>query len=466
MKLTRRSFAGQVLAGAGAALSGGCLSLAKRRGAARPKPAGERLNIGVIGVGGRGQANWGAAHEAGETIVALCDVDEAALMAGCEKVGARNKEVRLYKDFRVMLDAEEGLDAVFVSTPDHGHGIQAAWAMEKGCHVYVETPLARTLRELRYLEAKAKERGVILRLGHQGSAGAELRRAVAAVAAGVIGKVDEVHVWTSRPVWPQGVKRPEGSDPVPATLDWDLWLGVAQARPFKSKVYHAFNWRGWYDFGTGALGDIGCHALNLPFRALGLTEPVAAETLDCTERHAETYPKATKMRLDFPARGKELPAVALYWYDGNWKPEPELMPAAVATLGQVPNAGCLLLGDQGLLLTADDFGGNNYLALLGEKKLTAVERHAACADLAAASPQARGHQQAFLDEVRAGHAPAAEMRQAVALTESVLVGCVSQRVRGRLAWNSRKCQFTKHGYANGFIEPDLRDGWGYMDASR
>ncbi len=461
MRQTRREFLAAAGLCAGAIGSAGCRSFFRPSGARR-KRVGERLNIGVIGVGGCGQVNWSAAYEAGENIAAMCDVDETALLTGREKVATACPGVRLYKDFRVMFDAEKGLDAVFISTPDHGHGMQAAWAMGHGCHVYVEPPLARTLHEVRFLQEKARACGVVTQLGDQGSAAPEFRRALEVLATGLIGKVSEVHVWTGRPVWPQGVNRPEGSDPVPAALDWDLWLGGAPVRPFKSKVYHRFNWRGWHDFGTGALGDAGCHLMNLPFRALGLEGPVSVEAEDSTERFSETYPKASKVRFGFAARGKQRPPVTLWWYDGNWKPSPELMPQVVATLGQVPAAGCLLVGEQGVWLAADDLGTRHYLALRGEGRATDFEKHEACKAVPETLPRVRGQQRDFLDAIRSGAAPFSGMAHAVPLTESVLVGCVAQRVRGRLEWNSRKGRFTKNAGANLLVTQELRDGWSYL----
>ena len=426
----------------------------------RRRGPNDRLNIGVIGVGGRGAANWGAACRAGENIAALCDVDETVLLAGREEVAERCAGVRLYKDFRVMFETEKGLDAVFISTPDHMHGVQAAWAMDKGCHVYVETPLVRTLSELREIQARAWTGGAVVQMGNQGSAMDEFRRAVEVIGAGVIGEVAEAHVWTGRPVWPQGVNRPEGSDLAPATLDWDLWLGVAPLRPYKNKAYHRFNWRGWHDFGTGALGDGGGHLLNLPFRTLGLDAAVAAEAVDCAGRFAETYCNASKVKFEFSARAKR-PAATLFWYDGGWKPPAELMPQAVVALGHVPDTGCLLIGNKGIWLTTDDLGQHHYLALQGEARAVDAEKHEACAAVPVTLPRVKGQQQEFLDAIRGGRQPYSDMRHAAPLMESLLAGCVAQRVAGRLEWNSRKCRFTKHDGANCLVTPGFREGWSY-----
>ena len=457
MRRTRRDFL-RTVAGSGMLLTGGCLGFSRSSGGERKKGAGEKLNIAVIGVGGRGQANWGAVCEAGERIVALCDVDESVLLACRENVAQTSPEVRLYRDFRVLFEAESGIDAVFISTPDHGHAVQAAWAMANGCHVYIEPPLARTLGEVRFLEEKASSCGVALQLGDQGSSNGESRRALQLLESGIIGAVTEVHAWTGRPVWPQGVRRPEGSDPLPATLDWDLWLGGAPVRPFKDKVYHRYNWRGWHDFGTGALGDTGCHLLNIPFRVLGLGAPLSVEALDVTERQAETYPKASHLHFEFKARERRQPPVTLDWYDGNWKPKAEQLPQVVAAFGHLPGSGCLLVGENGVWLIADDMGLRHYLALRGEGRVVDSEKHEACA-AAVALPRGVGLQREFLDAVHGGRRGSLKQTSLIQMQESVLAGCVAQRVPGRLEWNSRKCRFDNSREANLLVASESRTGW-------
>ena len=452
--LSRRAFL-RAAAGSCAMASGGCLGLAR---GARRKAAVERLKVAVIGVGGCGQANVQAVCGAGEELVALCDVEEGVLLAGREQVSPQYPAVRLYKDFRVLLDAEKGVDAVFIATPDHGHAVQAAWAMARGCHVYIEPPLARTLREVRVLREQARRHNVTVQLGNQGSAKAEFRRALEVLAAGLIGEVDEIHVWTNRPVWPQGINRPDGSDPVPAGLDWELWLGGAPARPFKNKVYHRFNWRGWHDFGTGALGDAGSHLLNLPFRALALGPPVAVEADGITERFPETYAKASTVRFEFAPHKRKTRLTAV-WYDGGTKPEPEVMPQVTAAFGRVPDAGCLLVGKKGVWFVADEFGTRHYLAVQGEECVRDFEKHEACEAAPLVFPRVKSQQQEFLDAVRSGTRPFSDLRHAAPLTETVLAGCAAQRVPGRLEWNSRKGRFMNSVEAGRLIAPGYRRGW-------
>src|SRR6478609_4916952 len=315
--LTRRQFI-STTALAGAAIMTGCVSQAKPR----PISANEKLNIGVVGAGGKGASDTD--HCATENIMALCDVDERTLAQRRQKY----PDAKIYTDWREMLEKEKTLDAVIVATPDPMHAMVAATAMQLGKHVYCQKPLVQTVYEARLMRKRAKEYGVVTQMGNQGSAEDGLRRAVEVVQAGLIGKVREVHVWSNRPIWPQGMDRPAGSDPVPATLHWDSWLGPAKFRPYKgnwaqdnggraerSGVYAPFNWRGWQDFGTGALGDMACHTANMPFRALKLGYPSEIEA-ESSGINLESYPLKSKIRFQFPAR-EGLEPVTFWWYDGG-----------------------------------------------------------------------------------------------------------------------------------------------------
>jgi predicted dehydrogenase len=236
-------------------------------------------------------------------------------------------------------------------------------------------------------------------------------------------------------------------------LDWDLWLCGAPARPFKERVYHRYNWRGWHDFGTGALGDVGCHLLGLPFRALELGPPVSAEAVSVTERSAGTYPRASHLRFAFDA------PVLLEWHDGGRRPESARLPEAVLASGPLPGSGCLLAGKKGVWLMAGEFGARHALALAGERKLVDAEKHGACA-AAAQEPKGPELLRAFLDAVRGGTAPAAsEPAHVRAVTETVLAGCVAQRVPGRLFWRSRKGRFEGSADANRLVAAGYREGW-------
>src|SRR5438045_1892685 len=213
-----------------------------------------------------------------------------------------------------MFEKEgKNIDAVTVSTPDHLHALVASAAIKMGKHVYCQKPLTQTVYEARHLRKLAKQYGVVTQMGNQGSSESGLRRAVEVVQAGLIGPVRQIHVWTNRPIWPQGITRPQGEDPVPENFKWDLWLGPAPSRPFKKGVYHPFVWRGWFDFGTGALGDMACHTVNMPFRALKLGYPNVIECELASRTFSETFPKTSRIRFDFPAR-EDLPPLKFWWY--------------------------------------------------------------------------------------------------------------------------------------------------------
>jgi len=205
---------------------------------------------------------------------------------------------------------------VTVSTPDHVHAVASMAAMSMGKHIYCQKPLTQTVWEARAMRKMAHDKKLATQMGNQGSAGDGLRRSVEIIQAGVIGKPLQIHVWSNRPIWPQGLLRPPGEDPVPPSLAWDLWIGPAPMRPYKKGVYHPFNWRGWTDFGTGALGDMACHTVNMPFRACKLGYPTTIELEDASKLFPETYPLTSRVRFDFPAR-EGLPPLKLWWYDGH-----------------------------------------------------------------------------------------------------------------------------------------------------
>mgnify|MGYP001568324802 CR=1 FL=1 len=274
--------------------------------------ANERLNIAGIGVGGKGASDVSNVDQ--ENLVALCDVDDANAAGSFKKYPAAKR----YKDYRVMLEKEgKGIDAVTVSTPDHTHAPAAIAAMKMGKHVYCQKPLTHTVYEAREMARVAREHKVATQMGNQGHSNPETRRLVELIQGGVLGKVREAHIWTDRPIWPQGTDRPAETPDVPATLDWDLWLGVAPWRPYH-KAYVPFAWRGFWDFGTGALGDMACHNMDIAFFALGLRDPLSVEAQSSGVNN-ETAPKWSIIHYEFPAHADQ-PAVKMVWYDGGKKP--------------------------------------------------------------------------------------------------------------------------------------------------
>lgn len=459
-----------------------------------------KLNIACIGVGGKGRSDTDAC--AGENIVALCDVD-----TGSEAYQTQTKKypnAKFYKDFRQMLDQMgDRIDAVTVSTPDHMHAIVASAAMKRNKAVFCQKPLTQTIYEARYLREMAHKRKIVTQMGNQGSASDGLRRAVETIQDGLIGQVHEVHVWTNRPVWPQAMERPVGEDPVPATLDWDVWIGPAPMRPYKggsnpkAGVYEPFNWRGWQDFGTGALGDMACHTVNMPFRALDLDHPTTIEAMPFGQMNKESYPVGSKIRFDFPKRQGRIPlehphlfhhyrkiehdAVTLWWYDGGQpdpaargghdlsnKPPIELTADIVALQGKVPDSGCLLIGEGGMVFSPDDYGTNFFIKLKGEEKFVNYLKHPAMAQYPERIPRNRhegngvvAHAQEWLVAIKENKPEMCYSRFDVAarLTEIMLLGCVSLRVGQKIEWDGPKMVAKNCPQAAPFIRRQNRSGW-------
>jgi predicted dehydrogenase len=444
-----------------AALTGMAQTVRPSR-AVRFRKAEEKLNMAFIGSGGRGNDNLGAFYDLGENIVAVCDIDKGRLNGSANKVKERCPDVRSYLDWRELLAKEADLDAVVVSTPDHVHASAAITAMRMGCHAYIEKPVVRTIWEAHYLEKVAKANGVCTQQGNQGSAGDGLRRTVEILHAGVLGDVKEVHVWTNRPVWrTQGKPAPTGEDPVPDHLDWDAWLGPAKARPYKSgDVYHKFHWRGFVDFGTGAFGDMACHTMNLPFRGLKLGAVTSAECQRVEGRNKDSYPAKSIVKMVYAARGR-LPPVDLFWYDGNLKPSADIMPQVIATLGEVPGTGCLILGSKGTLVSTNDYGDDSYIGFKGDEKMTSTKRKEAFEHIPQSIPRNRGGQhKEFVNACKGEDTCYSDVDHSVPMLEGMLVGCIAQQVPGLLRWDTARQTFGNKE-ADALLRPYVRKGWEY-----
>ncbi len=417
-----------------------------------------QLNVAVIGAAGRGEHAWRTILNAGEKIVAICDVDERALQTAVAEIGVHHPNVKVFKDFRVMFDTMQNLDLSIIATPDHGHALQASHAMERGCHVFIEPPLARTLSESDFLIRKAHATRVKLLMGNQVEAQPAFCQAADLLRAGIIGDITEVLVWTNRPLWPQGGATPPGNDSPPDHLDWDLWLCGAPARLYKERVYHRYNWRGWCDFGTGALGDVGCQLLSLPLRALDLTTPCTIINLDNdgTARH-ESFPRASRLRFTFKKADKRGGTLYLEWLDGGLLPDKARLPAAVASLGALPGSGCLLQGSRGVWLMAHESGNRHYLALTGEAIVSDFQKHPATAGSSNAEVS-RAPLREFIHSLKEDTpvAPDPRMRQ---LMECVLIGCIAQRLPEQLTWDSHKQKFINNPAAQELALTRYRPGW-------
>ncbi len=508
---SRRGFL-RGLAGASVLCAGGCLSIAR-------KP-GQKIRLAAVGIWGKGFSDWMPMVRSGMCeLVALCDVDASYLAnvashKDFKALGIGIAKIPFYTDYRRLLDDADrlGIDAMTVSTTDHMHAPIAIRAMKMGIHVYVQKPLVRTLWELDYFNRTAKDCGVVTQMGNQGSSLNGFRRGVEVLNSGILGDVREVHVWTNRPVWPQG--RNAGlitqgkADKIPADFNWDCWLGTAKERPFRGdipanvkvhnpwnigkKVYHPFNWRGYFDFGCGAFGDMACHTMNLPFRGLELADVTKAELKLVEDRDPDNiaFPMKTTVELTYAARkskvrrGETLPEVKLTWYDGGQEPSADLMPQVVAAQGKVPHTGCLVIGAKGILCSTNDYGGESFLALKGEEKVQNVKDHPACREIAhtipyrddsaegkasgpgAAAVSADGHYIEFLDAIR-GEGPLfaetssrcySDVDYSIPQMEGILVGCAAQRLGGTLYWNSKRQRFDRRD-ANDLVNPYIRKGF-------
>ncbi len=426
--------------------------------------ANDRINIGCIGVGGKGDSDSNAAAQCGGNIVAICDVDQNTL----DKKGKQFEKAKKFQDYRKLLDQMgKEIDAVTVSTPDHNHGVAAMRAMKMGKHCFCQKPLTQTVYEARALRQLAADKKLATQMGNQGSAESGLRRAVEVVQAGVIGKPLELHVWTNRPVWPQGIDRPAGSDPVPPTLDWDCWLGPAAVRPYKKDVYHTFAWRGWYEFGTGALGDMACHTVNMPFRALKLGYPSVVECEVDSRVYPETFPLTSRIRFEFPER-EGLPPMKFWWYDGNpgnalkpLRPEADVTKEIVSTMGVLPVAGALIVGDKGKLFSPDDYGARFFVAMKGQDEMVAGDKHEACKDVPQIIPRSPGHMQEWFQMMKDGTPSYSNFDIAAYLTEIILLGCVALRVGEgrRMDWDGPNMKSTNLAEAAQYVRRNNRKGW-------
>ncbi len=405
------------------------------------KSPNEKLNVAAIGAGGKGATDIDGC--ASENIVALCDPDWKT----AAKTFAKYPNARQYKDFRQMLDKEKNIDAVTISTPDHTHAVAAMWAMERGIHCYVQKPLTHNIYEARKLAETARKYGVATQMGNQGHSGEGVRQLCEMVWAGEIGNVKEVHAWTNRPIWPQGIPKPLPKEPVPDTMDWDIWLGPAAIRDYNSG-YAPFNWRGWYDFGCGALGDMACHILDPANWALQLRDPVSAECVKIEDRNDQTFPTKSIVKFEFPARGSMAP-VTVYWYEGGLlPPRPEGIGEGVK-LGNDKN-GSLFIGDKGILTTGE-YGDDTRL--LPEERMK---------DYKFPDPfltRSPGHYRDWLRACKGGERAGSNFDYSGPFSEWVLLGVIAQRLQGKLLWDGKKMRFTNNAKANQYISRDYRKGW-------
>ena len=402
--------------------------------------ASDRLNVAGIGVGGKGHSD--VVGMGSENIVALCDVDE-------HRAGGALREfpdARRFKDYRVMFDKMANkIDAVTVSTPDHHHAPAAMLALERGKHVFCQKPLTHSVYEARLLAERAQQQKVATIMGIQGHCSEATRLICETIWAGWIGDVKEVIYWTNRPIWPQGLGRPEDTPPVPAGMSWDLWLGPAPVRPYHP-IYAPFKWRGWWDFGTGALGDIGCHAIAAAFWALNLGHPTSIEA-ETSQRYEETAPKWSIVRYDIPAgkmpNGKRRRPLKLVWYDGGKIPP---RPAELEPTRTMGNGGNLIIGTKGTLFNGRIIPETKYKEMMRTPPPKVLKR----------SP---GIYAEFIRACKGGEKTVADSTFSGALTELVLAGNLAVRTGKRIEYDGANMKCTNLPEANRYVRRKYRKGW-------
>jgi predicted dehydrogenase len=517
MRLTRRHFFyGSLLAGSVPAAGFGSVPSLRALGYKSPN---EKLNFAAIGSGGQGASNLRAAAPT-ENIVALCDVDDQR----AAETFKRHPDATKYKDFRQMLDKEgKNIDAVIIATPDHMHGMASMWCMERGKHVYTQKPLVRTVWEARQLRAGAEKYRVATQMGNQGYSNEGTRQCAEIIWSGDIGNVTEVHAWSDRPLWPQGLTEIPKEDPVPPTLDWDLWLGVADMRPYTAGgktepdrwggyFYQPFNWRGFYDFGCGALGDMACHILGAPNMALHLSNRKLTG-VECIKKEGASsfmFPKASVIRFDF-APYEQMPALKVFWYDwlketpkiagvpdGEWLGDPPYVPrpdgpggsggrrrgrrasdsddegpasfefrspgrvfnwadfeklkASTEQLRFPSPDGSVFIGDNGILTTGT-YG--EVTRLIPVEKMKDYEMPP---PLLTRSP---GHMRDFIRACKGGDPACSNFDVAAPFVEWMLLGVIALRHEGKLEYDSDKMRFTNNNDANKLLKPTFRKGWDF-----
>jgi hypothetical protein len=521
MAFTRRYFFyGSLLAGA---IPAGGFGSAPSLKAAGYKSPNEKLNFAAIGSGGQGAANLSAAAPT-ENIVALCDVDDRRAADTFKRFEKASK----FRDFRQMLDKEgKNIDAVIVATPDHMHANAALWCMERGMHVYVQKPLVRTVWEARQLRAAAAKYRVATQMGNQGYSNEGTRQCAEIIWNGDIGQVSEVHAWSDRPMWPQGLTEIPKEDPVPPTLDWDLWLGIAAKRPFTADgktepdrnggfFYQPFNWRGFYDFGCGALGDMACHILGAPNMALFLSNRKVV-SVECIKKEGVSpfmFPKSSVIRFDFAAYG-DMPPLKVFWYDGlketpkiagvpdgEWLGDPPMLPRPAGANGPGgppgaapggPGRGRMGMGamrppDYEFRSPGRVFNWEEFEALkaattplrfpqpdgslfVGDKgmlttgtygdvtRLIPIEKmkdYRMPPPLLTRSP---GHMRDFIRACKGGDPACSNFDVAAPFVEWMLLGVIALRHEGKLEYDPARMRITNNTEANKLLTPTARKGW-------
>jgi len=437
----------------------------------------DKLNVAIIGGGGKGYSDLMNVWNKGATnIAAICDVDWQSASRAFKKF----PEAKKFKDYRKLFDTVKDIDAVTISTPDHNHAVIAMEAMKRKKHIYLQKPLTHSIHEARTLTEAANKYKVVTQMGNQGGSGEGVKQMIKWFDEGKIGKVNKVEVWTNRPVWPQGIPTPTDKPTMPAGLDWDNWIGPASWVDYHP-LYHPFKWRGWWNFGTGALGDMGCHLIDPPFRVLGLGYPTEVEssvgqvfTQNWTpDFYPESCPPSSRTQLTFEASDKNPSPITLTWTDGGLRPfHPEIIPAD-HSLGDDNSAnGVMIFGEKGIM-TCGTYARNPKIYFNKGEILTA--------NLKKVGLPENGHQWFWVEACKAGYGSKAYKNLSSSfdfagpLTESILMGNLAIRSymlrtpkqkrgfnypgRKKLLWDGSAMKITNFDEANQFVKRTYREGW-------
>jgi predicted dehydrogenase len=455
-KTTRRTFMKQAaVVGATAA------SLGRQSTRATFAEDSQKLRIAYIGVNGNGASGRRTIEELGGAVCpCYCDVDTRQFKAGKKgsvvSVREQHPEANPYQDYRQMFDKEhKNIDAVVIAIPDHHHYPATMIAMQLGIHCYTQKPVTHTVWEARQLTLMAeKHPKIVTQMGNQGHAGEGWRNVYEWVHSGTLGDVTEVHGWTNRPTWPQGVPRPQGGDPVPPELNWDVWLGPAPVRPYKGeKVYHNFRWRGWQDFGTGAMGDMACHIMDGMFWTLDPGHPTSIELVVPAPHNGDSYPAAEVIKWQFPAKG-ERKAFAAFWYDGGNKPaRPESVDPAV----KWSESGCMFVGTQATMIV--DGAAGDGTRIFPKPTIATPPRLLKRNEFG--DDNLTNHFGEWMAACRGRGPTLSSFRYAGPMTESLLLGNLAVRVGQRIEWDGPNLRVTNNEMANQFVTKPYRDGWRY-----
>ncbi len=476
---TRRNFLKQTAVATGASTFGFNILHAQNKG--------DKLRVAIIATGGKGGAHIESVIKGGDIITAHCDVDKNRQ----GKVPQVFPQSKFYQDYRQLLEKEiNNIDAIMVATPDHHHYLPTAIAMENKKHCYTQKPLVHTVWEARQLQAAHEKYQVATQMGNQGHSNNGNRMIYEYVNGGHLGDITEIHCVTNRPIWPQGLERPAGEDKIPENLDWDLWLGGAGNRPYLEKfpesvgefagkrIYHDFGWRGWYDFGGGALADMACHTMDSVFWSMNPGLPTSVEVLEIYKHSSEMFPRGAIFRWKFGAgklpNGKDRPAFDIYWYEGNLlkdgKEVPALervkRPAKMDPARKMPQSGNVYFGTKNDLLVQGDYGDSSRIVQTAEEMKTAPIGKPE--QMLPRNPDGEGDFGQYMDWARAAKgekpwdSPGSNFRYSCPFTEAILLGNIALRVGKKgeeLKYDGAAMKFTNSEEANKYINKEYRKGW-------